>query len=520
MFAWLFRNKGLAVSGARPARPGRARRTRTVLRVEALEARNLLDAGQLLIGTWNVDIADTGGANRNASNFQTVMAAMGQESAYGSPQAPDILTVTEVRSNANTGSNNDTEWLTQQMNAVYGAGRYAHDTRNGASTGGGTEGVIYNTGTVQLLQSTAVGVASTAGMPRQELRYLFRPLAAADGSSDFYVYVGHAKAGTTTTDASRRNSEAQQVRADADALGAGVAILYTGDFNSPSSNQAAEQTYLSAGNGQAFDPINRLGNWSSNAAFVDTDTLATTRLYTRSDRLWESGSVRSSTGGSALKDMPSTYHAFGNNGSVALNGSVTNSSNTALSELSNRPTVLTDLTLCSDHLPVLQRYQFGASNQPSDPGFETPSVGTGTYGAFQYQPSGSPWTFGVGAGVAGNGSGFTAGNPDAPQGTQVAFLQAYGSFSQAITFAAGTYAISFQAAQRGNGNASSQTFQVLVDGNAVGTFTPGSTSYATYVTASFTVSAGAHTITFVGLDPDGLDNTAFIDQVMINLASP
>ena len=49
----------------------------------------------------------------------------------------------------------------------------------------------------------------------------------------------------------------------------------------------------------------------------------------------------------------------------------------------------------------------------------------------------------------------------------------------------------------------------------MGTFTPGSASYTAYTTASFTVTAGSHTIRFVGLDPDGQDNTAFIDQVFL-----
>jgi hypothetical protein len=155
------------------------------------------------------------------------------------------------------------------------------------------------------------------------------------------------------------------------------------------------------------------------------------------------------------------------------------------------------------------------ANQPSDPGFETPSVGTGTYGAFRYNPSGSPWTFDNGSGVAGNGSGFTAGNPTASQGSQVAFLQATGSISQSVTLAAGTYSLSFSAAQRANFQSSSQSIQVLIDGTAVGTFTPGSASYTAYTTASFTVTAGSHTIRFVGLDPDGQDNTAFIDQVFL-----
>ena len=68
------------------------------------------------------------------------------------------------------------------------------------------------------------------------------------------------------------------------------------------------------------------------------------------------------------------------------------------------------------------------------------------------------------AGVSGNGSGFTSGNPNAPQGSQVAFLQNAGSFSQAVTLTAGSYAISFSAAQRATYQSSTQTFQLLIDG--------------------------------------------------------
>ena len=58
-----------------------------------------------------------------------------------------------------------------------------------------------------------------------------------------------------------------------------------------------------------------------------------------------------------------------------------------------------------------------------------------------------------------------------------------------------------------------------VDGTVVDTFTPASTSYATYTTASFNVTAGSHTITFVGVDPTGADYTALLDQVSINNVS-
>ena len=106
-----------------------------------------------------------------------------------------------------------------------------------------------------------------------------------------------------------------------------------------------------------------------------------------------------------------------------------------------------------------------------DAGFESVSVGAGR---FAYDPSGSAWAFTGGAGLAGNGSAFTGGNPAAPQGTQVAFLQGGGGkLSQSVAgWAAGNYTIAFQAAQRGNYGAQTEDFQVTVDGVVVGTFRP------------------------------------------------
>jgi hypothetical protein len=155
----------------------------------------------------------------------------------------------------------------------------------------------------------------------------------------------------------------------------------------------------------------------------------------------------------------------------------------------------------------------------NDPGFETPSVGVGS-SAFQYQPVGSPWAFGVGAGVAGNGSAVTFGNPNAPQGTQVAFLQGTGRVSQAVSMSAGSHTVGFLADQRNNPLYSYQTFQVLqvlVDGNVVGTVTSDDSSYSGY-TFSFTVTAGVHVLTLAGIKPSGsgFDNTALVDLVQLD----
>src|SRR5262249_52982017 len=97
-----------------------------------------------------------------------------------------------------------------------------------------------------------------------------------------------------------------------------------------------------------------------------------------------------------------------------------------------------------------------------DSGFEAPPVGAGPFSSFPYDPTGTPWSYSGSAGVAGNGSGFTVGNPNAPEGTQIGFLQMTGSFSQVVAgLAAGSYQLTFDAAQRGNWQASHQDFQVL-----------------------------------------------------------
>jgi hypothetical protein len=45
--------------------------------------------------------------------------------------------------------------------------------------------------------------------------------------------------------------------------------------------------------------------------------------------------------------------------------------------------------------------------------FETPTTST-----YVYDPTGASWTFSGHAGISANGSGFTSGNPAAPNGSQ------------------------------------------------------------------------------------------------------
>ncbi len=154
-------------------------------------------------------------------------------------------------------------------------------------------------------------------------------------------------------------------------------------------------------------------------------------------------------------------------------------------------------------------------------GFETPSVG-----GYQYNPSGAGWTFtpssGVnGSGIAANNSGFTSGNSNAPQGAQVAFLQGISNISQTLLglVSGATYQVTFSAAQRNNiyGQQAGQTWLLQVDGMTIGNYSPpeSAQSYVDY-NATFTASSAAsHTISFVGTDTAGGDNTVLLDNVRI-----
>ncbi len=154
-----------------------------------------------------------------------------------------------------------------------------------------------------------------------------------------------------------------------------------------------------------------------------------------------------------------------------------------------------------------------AENSLSDGGFESPVLTARTY---QAAPSGSAWQFTGNAGISANGSAFTLGSANAPDGSQVAYLKDNAVMSQSVYFDAGTYDISFLATQRAKYQTQNQTIRVLVNGAQVGLITPSGTNYLLYQTSNFTVPAGAYAVQFVGMAAAAADSTAFIDDAAIN----
>src|SRR5690242_496993 len=106
-------------------------------------------------------------------------------------------------------------------------------------------------------------------------------------------------------------------------------------------------------------------------------------------------------------------------------------------------------------------------------GFEAPVVGNGN---FQYGPTGGSWTFANGGGISGTNSPFTGVPSAAPEGVQVAFIQATGTVSQSISGfqASSNYVITFKAIQRTNCcNTTGQDIGVYLDNTLLAQFHPG-----------------------------------------------
>ena len=150
--------------------------------------------------------------------------------------------------------------------------------------------------------------------------------------------------------------------------------------------------------------------------------------------------------------------------------------------------------------------------------FETPTVGISSY---KYNPTGGSWTFLNNSGIQSNSSGWNA--PSAPLGTQTAFLQIStggtgGSLSQSVNLnVSGAYYLSFLSALRPPPYTGPISFNVLVDGTAVGTYSPVTmNSFTAYTTAPFTISTpGSHSVQFATVATSASDSSVFIDSVIL-----
>lgn len=328
-----------------------------------------------LIAPWQGGPASEGG----------VLEGLGEE--YASPDAAqpiDILALEETTSNPAT-----IVPIVDGLNAFYGStNMYAMSPYQATESGGdvadgnGPNALVYNTTTVQLVASVPVDptggtgkLGSASGEYREVMRYEFAPAwAAADPSNEFYIYVSHYKSGSTSADLTDRAEEAVIIRNDEAAnLPASARVLYVGDYNVTSSAEASYQTILAAAapngtaQGQGVDPLNPSGanniDWGASTtsqAILAMETESAMNLRYRDDlEVMTTNVYLGALGGLAW--VSNTYHAFGNNGSVAYNGNIGAGGDNALTNLVANAgipaaTLYLDLTNASDHLPVVSDY--------------------------------------------------------------------------------------------------------------------------------------------------------------------
>ena len=327
-----------------------------------------------------------------------VLKSIGEEVRNGISKPIDVLLLQEQSHNAGLP---DTTAFVNLLNTMYAGQGVTYARGNTIGDGDDTQTIVYRTQTVQILGEATVGTVSFSGEARQPVRFKLAPVGydkdkTGNGldSAAFYIYDSHYKASTGTDSPSannptptpnkdRRNAEAAAIRADSNALNGGADgthIIYAGDhnlYNFTAATEPAVQTLIAGGNGQANDPLNRIGTWSNNAAFADIDTQSptTTAHYAgqvtggvddRFDFQWVSGEMQDNAG---LSYISGSYHTFGNNGTT-FNSDIDNASNTYFTNpattpnpavFSNTPaSILSALARVTDHLPVVADYQLPA----------------------------------------------------------------------------------------------------------------------------------------------------------------
>lgn len=329
--------------------------------------------GQLRVVSYNT----AGGIN---DDLEVVLRAIGEEEINGIAKPIDVLLLQEQQSPAS-----DTQSIREYLNSIPGYPFYSRGTlAGGPAISSIRQTIIYNTETVQLVAESKFGdISSSNAQERETLRYQLRPVGYGT-SADFYAYNSHYSAGTSASEQLSRETEALQIRANYNSLGDGTHAIYAGDMNVYTSTEPAFEAItdpsLYSGAGQAFDPINQIGDWHDNVDFAPYHTQSPCRtgcsgtpggMDDRFDWQLVTDEFLDEEG---LSYITGSYRAFGNNGVSFGEGSGLDGDN--INNAANldpetgypfdgvttytRTQVLNALKSATDHIPVVVDYQVPA----------------------------------------------------------------------------------------------------------------------------------------------------------------
>jgi hypothetical protein len=361
----------------------------------------------LRIVSYNIDCFDQSSDNNitNATHsLPTVIRAIGMRHIGTNAQQVDIITCEELTSA--TLSN-----FVVQLTNIYGAGSYSFDPTTDPNTGGGQDGLIYNSNMVRVVSARAMktgqtvllqsnGTYTTAyspgggvnGVTRAPMVYRLRPVGYGS-NDDFFMYVSHARSTSDDSVGDARYAEAQAVRSDAKYnLPAGAHIIYAGDWNLfKGSGENAYKCLTGQTTSDAIDWSDQSAIWANTNQTQGYDPMSktvppTTVTWTNGPgdnaRYFYNDSTKSLTsridiqlpnapmyaaynnqGGVQLApdtadpydssnfpaaQYPYAFETFGNNGSTARSGAATDAANHSLDEFTN--TVPSAATIYADIL--------------------------------------------------------------------------------------------------------------------------------------------------------------------------
>ncbi|MGB0390890.1 MAG: hypothetical protein ACPGD5_04930 [Salibacteraceae bacterium] len=171
------------------------------------------------------------------------------------------------------------------------------------------------------------------------------------------VFVGHLKAGNTSSDRAKRASATEAIMNYIDVNNVSGNYIFSGDFNVYSDSEMAFQQLINPANldHRFVDPINRLGSWNNNSSFAEVHTQSTHStsngcasgggLDDRFDFILMSADMKNNT--DHMEYVNNSYQALANDGNH-FNSSINNPANTSVPA-----NVLNAIYNGSDHLPVV-----------------------------------------------------------------------------------------------------------------------------------------------------------------------
>ncbi|MBV8781563.1 MAG: hypothetical protein JO353_09215 [Phycisphaerae bacterium] len=344
----------------------------------------------LRIVNWNIEAdLNTDGTGTFASNgsvtpLATVLQGIGSISLTGGgvahAQPVDAIALQEVGSSAGSSTTPDPvemNALVSALNNSYGANTYAYVTTSdpvNPGQGSGPSSLIYNTKTLSVVSSAAIGTSSTSGAARAPMQYVLQPQGYGSAAR-FYLDVVHMKSGTDSTSISRRGVEAQSIVSNTQGLSSNSHVVVLGDFNITGGSSEATYTDL-VGTSQQAGEFSDSGapskSWSSDSSHAALLSEHSYNVQYRDDMQLVSAAAGSSSGVPGLQYDSGSYTVFGNFGNSSVYGkSVMDSTNNpgSYSGLTSGQlsAVLTALAgtggttnsnndASSDHLPIIADY--------------------------------------------------------------------------------------------------------------------------------------------------------------------